>query len=367
MAVIGILEQVEPCIDFMKSGSVNGPTVSSKLPYHGDGLDIQPPVPEPLHAWGGSSFDIIAADSRAFEAIGSDVLIGYETVEHSEVGAEKSRAHLLTASIPSLGRTQTTTTTNSDRTRIASNPPDPEKEKVGPKLLVTEGSFIPGESEEDGLIRKEYVLIDPHAVEFTRELNSARRLLWDRRVPLPPLASESRPPDHTAPSPSGSPQSTPTLPPPPHPLAPPLSSSPTRAATNTLSRALSLASHKLFGTSTPKSPTSPGSDHYRSSSSPRRPQPILWTPSERETEIDPMEEELLANLEDLAQKTDILTHWVDELYEQGKAIPHRPLADPIKNLVARIVKALEEWNDRYHPDGCDPKRHDHTQNLKCQE
>lgn len=234
----------------------------------------------------------------------------------------------------SPGRTQTATT-NIDRTRTASNPPDPEKEKAGPKLLAIEGSIIPGESEEDGLIRKEYVLIDPRTVEFARavdELNSVRRPLRDRRVPLSPLAGEARPPDHTASSPSGSPLSAPipTFPPPPHPLAPPLSSSPTRAATNALSRALSLASRKLFGTSTPKSPTYPGSNHYRSSSSPRRPQLILRTPSERETEIDPMEDELLADLEELAQKTDFLTHWADEMYEYVKAVPQKPLPDPAK-------------------------------------
>ena len=34
-----------------------------------------------------------------------------------------------------------------------------------------------------------------------------------------------------------------------------------------------------------------------------------------------MEEELLAQLEDLAQKTDVLTHWADEMYEFVKAIP----------------------------------------------
>lgn len=236
----------------------------------------------------------------------------------------------------SPGRTQTTTA-NIDRTRTTSNPPDPEKEKAGAKLLAAEGSIIPGESEEDGLIRKEYVLIDPRTVEFTRavdELNSARRPLRDQRVPLSPLAGEARPPDRTASSPSGSPLSAPipTFPPPPHPLAPPPSSSPTRAATNALSRALSLASHKLFGTSAPKSPASPGSHHYRSSSSPRRPQLILRTPSERETEIDPMEDELLADLEELAQKTDFLTHWADEMYEYVKAVPQKPLPDPTKFL-----------------------------------
>jgi hypothetical protein len=36
---------------------------------------------------------------------------------------------------------------------------------------------------------------------------------------------------------------------------------------------------------------------------------------------DPMEEELLAQLEDLAQKADVLTHWADEMYEFVKAVP----------------------------------------------
>ena len=36
---------------------------------------------------------------------------------------------------------------------------------------------------------------------------------------------------------------------------------------------------------------------------------------------DPMEDELLATLEELAQKTDVLTHWADEMYEAVKAVP----------------------------------------------
>lgn len=252
----------------------------------------------------------------------------------------EAAAEVVSASPPttstSAGRAQVMTN-NIDRIRTISNAPVSEKEKAGPKLLAVEGSIIPGESEEDGLIRKEYVLIDPRAVEFTRavdELNSARRPLRDRRVPLSPLAGETCPPDNTASPQSGSPLSAPipTFPPPPHPLAPPLSSSPTRAATNALSRALSLASRKLFGTTTPKSPASPGSNHYRTSSSPRRPQLILRTPSEREKELDPMEDELLADLEELAQKTDFLTNWADEMYEYVKAVPQKPLPDPAKFL-----------------------------------
>ncbi|KAG1894475.1 uncharacterized protein F5891DRAFT_1255166 [Suillus fuscotomentosus] len=48
MVVIGILEQLEHCIDFSKSSSVNGPAIPSKPPYHGHGLHIQPPVPDPV-------------------------------------------------------------------------------------------------------------------------------------------------------------------------------------------------------------------------------------------------------------------------------------------------------------------------------
>lgn len=36
---------------------------------------------------------------------------------------------------------------------------------------------------------------------------------------------------------------------------------------------------------------------------------------------DPMEDKLLAALEELAQKTEVLTHWADEMYEYVKAIP----------------------------------------------
>ena len=34
-----------------------------------------------------------------------------------------------------------------------------------------------------------------------------------------------------------------------------------------------------------------------------------------------MEDELLAALEELAQKTDVLAHWADEMYEVVKAVP----------------------------------------------
>jgi len=51
------------------------------------------------------------------------------------------------------------------------------KGRVGPKPLSTEGSIIPGESEEDGLIRKEYVLVgDVRALEFNQAVDGMLHL-----------------------------------------------------------------------------------------------------------------------------------------------------------------------------------------------
>lgn len=242
--------------------------------------------------------------------------------------------------------------TDAEHDRVAAN----GKAGRALKPLSTEGSIIPGESEEDGIIRKEYVLVgDMRALEFNRvvdgnylqlcpscrslikgstELSTAHRRT--SRADGSPIADDTRPSDHVPPSPrlqsplsAPIPTTYPTFPPPPHPLAPPLSSSPSRVASNALSRALSVASRKLFGVSTPKSPISPGSGHYRAPPSPRRPQLLLKSPTnENDTykngvlaPSDPMEDALLAALEELAQKTDVLTHWADEMYEAVKAVP----------------------------------------------
>ncbi|EPQ50543.1 hypothetical protein GLOTRDRAFT_50525, partial [Gloeophyllum trabeum ATCC 11539] len=163
--------------------------------------------------------------------------------------------------------------------------------------LSTEGSQIPGETEEDGLLRREYVLVDDtRAVEFNR-------------------ASDI------------------TFPPPPNFNSPPLSSSPTsaasRAATNALSRALSIASKKLFGgNGSPRSRTS--QDYSPSTSSPRRREIILARSPDDGGVRDPLEEKILSQLDDLAQKTDVLTRWADELYEYVKGVPQKPLPDPNK-------------------------------------
>ncbi|KAJ8489036.1 hypothetical protein ONZ45_g13730 [Pleurotus djamor] len=225
----------------------------------------------------------------------------------------------------------------------------PEPPNAIERALSTEGSFIPGETEEDGILRREYVLVgDIRAVEFNRaidELNTApRRPLQDRKIPPSPLIEEEvsrETPVDVSPINKNA-----TFPPPPHPQAPSLSSSPSslasRAATNALNRAIHLATKKLFGTSAPRSSPRPSS----ASSSPRRP-PLI--PLDADSQRDPMEDELLGQLEELAQKTDVLTHWADEMYEFVKAVPQKPLADPSK-FVAREGEAEKHAKRRKNAD-----------------
>ncbi|KAG6875795.1 hypothetical protein C0992_002293 [Termitomyces sp. T32_za158] len=270
-----------------------------------------------------------------------------------------------------------------------------EKGKVGRKhlrQLSTEGSYIPGETEEDGMLRREYVLVgDTRAVEVSRtvdEINAEpRRPLYERKMPPTPATTtddyapfdgvngtspttKSSPtsPSNATPHPTNpphtsnphTPTTTPTapitFPPPPlmsHPPPPPLSSSPSsiasRAASNALNRALSLASKKLFGSPSPRVGGSPPAQGQVGStgtvsaasgsapSSPRRaPSGSLFpanTTGEESGEgrkKDPLEEEMLKELEELAQKTDVLTRWADEMYEYVKAVPQKPLSDPTK-------------------------------------
>ena len=49
------------------------------------------------------------------------------------------------------------------------------------------------------------------------------------------------------------------------------------------------------------------------------------------------ENELLTQLEDLAQKMDVLTHWVDEMYEYVKAVPQSELRPDLTKF--------EKWED----------------------
>ncbi|KZP16982.1 other/ULK/ULK protein kinase [Athelia psychrophila] len=200
--------------------------------------------------------------------------------------------------------------------------------------ISPDGAPIPGETEEDGALRQEYVLVgDTKAIEFNQavdEISAARRRpLTERKVPPSPLGDEII--NNYIPGHNRKPSSGITFPPPPNHQSPALSSSPTsaasRAASNALTRALSIASKKLFGTS-PVLPPSRYRDHG-APSSPRRPQIILGR-GQDEGERDPLEDELLASLEELAQKTDVLTNWADEMYEYVRAIPQKPLPDPTK-------------------------------------
>ncbi|KJA23964.1 hypothetical protein HYPSUDRAFT_162958 [Hypholoma sublateritium FD-334 SS-4] len=222
-------------------------------------------------------------------------------------------------------------------------------------------SLIPGETEEDGNLRREYVLVgDTRAVEFTKAVDEIqpRRPLHDRRAPstfdytteypLAPLTDIAG--EHSEPLSNGV---AITFPPPQHVVPPPLSSSPSsmasRAASNALGRALSIAKKNLFWHSSPGRPRgSPSSDPTSTSapSSPRRPQII---PLDADVERDPLEDELLASLEELAQKTDVLTHWADEMYEYVKAIPQKPLPDPTK-FEKREGEADKHARRRKHAD-----------------
>ncbi|KAI0342521.1 Pkinase-domain-containing protein [Trametopsis cervina] len=215
-----------------------------------------------------------------------------------------------------------------------------ESPTVSPRPLpkTSAQEDIPGETEEDGLLRREYVLVDEgQAVEFHKAVDEIHA---NRKRPL----AERR----TAASPSERPVLTgfPTyektegpmpisFPPPPNPNAPPLAGSPSsagsRTGSNPLTRALNLASKKLFGTM-PSARTSPNYREYMSSS-PRR-QQIITSRNGLGLDVDgirdPLEDQLLEGLEELAQKTDVLGHWADEMYEFVKAIPQKPLPDPSK-------------------------------------
>jgi serine/threonine-protein kinase ULK2 len=152
------------------------------------------------------------------------------------------------------------------------------------------------------------------------EIQSARkRPLRDRRTPTSPTDDA-----HPAPFPTYESTDSPapiSFPPPPNPNAPPSGGSPSSfgARPNALTRALTKASAKLFGTQ-----SSPRSRDYPSAS-PRRQQIISSRGSGLGLDVegvrDPQEDALLESLEELAQKTEVLTRWADEMYEYVKKAP----------------------------------------------
>lgn len=108
-----------------------------------------------------------------------------------------------------------------------------------------------------------------------------------------------------------------SFPPPPNPGAPPSSGSPSSlgARTNPLSRALNAASKKLWGA--PSSPRTSGQYAPR--------QQILSSRGGLGLDVDgrhdPEEDALLESLEKLAQKTEVLANWGDEMFEYVKNFP----------------------------------------------
>jgi serine/threonine-protein kinase ULK/ATG1 len=233
-----------------------------------------------------------------------------------------------------------------------------------PRVLEPEGegSIIPGETEEDEILNeilREYVLVgDGRAVEFNRavgELSAVpRRPLHDRRIPSSatptPTPGEEYP---DAPSPhtnltanrNGNGNHT-SFPPPQHPGAmppPPLSSSSSsitsRAASNALNRALGLASKKLFDAAGRRSSASRYS-HESLPPPPPRANIALGDGDGGEREKDLLEDELLMGLEQLAQKTFVLTHWADELYEDVKAVQHSAFSSFLRSLLILLSNFL---------------------------
>ncbi|KAJ7278904.1 hypothetical protein C8J57DRAFT_1434148 [Mycena rebaudengoi] len=207
----------------------------------------------------------------------------------------------------------------SEKVRRPSIPTNSSPLRV-PRPLSTEGSFIPGETEEDGILRREYVLVgDTRAVDRTvDELSVApRRPLHNRKIPPTPSTEDFL--DYTQANNNTS------FPPPPNPVAPSLSSSPSniasRATSNALNRPLNLAQKKLFGASTQRRASS------SRDSAPPSPQPTHIIALDNNGVRDPSEDELLASLEELAQKAFVLTKWADEMYEYVKAVPQRNTLD----------------------------------------
>ncbi|KAI0772765.1 Pkinase-domain-containing protein [Trametes elegans] len=201
-------------------------------------------------------------------------------------------------------------------------------------------SVIPGETEEDGMLRREYVLVgDRRAVEINRAVDGEHHIITSRRRPLrerkapSPLMDEalanggSDDPAFESPSPT-------TFPPPPITTVP-LSSSPSSTGSrngNALTRALNIATGILRGGSTRRRPSY---NREYTPSSPRRTQTFGGSRGqglglELQGQRDAEEDELLSALEELAQKTDVLERWADEMYDYVKAFPQKPLPDPTK-------------------------------------
>ncbi|CAG7850397.1 Serine/threonine-protein kinase ATG1 {ECO:0000250/UniProtKB:P53104} {ECO:0000250/UniProtKB:P53104}; AltName: Full=Autophagy-related protein 1 {ECO:0000250/UniProtKB:P53104} [Serendipita indica DSM 11827] len=213
------------------------------------------------------------------------------------------------------------------------------------------------EADEESFLKGEYVVIgDTKHVEFNQRVDelTAARQRAARRASATPSDKPSPPSSPAQQLPiTSSPRrlATNALPAedrfqfPPTPVEPDRPK-PARAGSSALSRALNAASKKLWGTSvtTPTSQhsptliTSPATGYppvpHSSSpgklltSSPKKSPPLITNGTG--PNILEREEKLLAGLENLAQKVEVITKWADELFEQVKQIPEKPLPDPGK-------------------------------------
>lgn len=188
---------------------------------------------------------------------------------------------------------------------------------------VPAGPGAPPEVDEDGQLRREYVLVDEtNAVEFNRVADEIDQARSGR--PIMTRAGKSSPVTATLTTPVD---------------VPVVSSSPTKGAfqytaataangtgtgPSALARALNLASKKLFGTSVGSGSTNSNAPTGDASPSGQRRQMLL------PREVDPAEEELLGVMEDLAQKAQVIMEWADTKYEFVAGRPHKPIADPAR-------------------------------------
>jgi len=248
---------------------------------------------------------------------------------------------------------------------IKSPPLPPQRARI-PELTASIG----GENDDDGLLKREYVLVgDTREIEFNRqveEINAARRRRRESMTPdvVPAIHTRMATGGHGY-SPNSSPRAG-TV---------PLSASPKglsgfgfppqavhtqgsdtesttsshrpsakRAASSALTRALNMASKKLFGAGGTPRLTTAGVGGASASNSPVNgtpPQsgkdfmgypPLQGSPSgspRMRTQILPTntgvgreeEEALLIRMEDSAQKAHVITRWANELFETVKAVP----------------------------------------------
>ncbi|KAG9127580.1 Serine/threonine-protein kinase [Ceratobasidium sp. 392] len=258
--------------------------------------------------------------------------------------------------LPPLGREETLIDYPGHESRIRPKPlPVPNSQpQSAPARTGSAESFhsakagpgAPAEVDEDGVLRREYVLVDEtNAVEFNRvaDANQGRHgaEIDQARSGRPTMtrAGKSSPVGATLTVPIDVPiaSSPPTRPAFQHAAttAAITGAGTTPTPASALARALNLASKKLFGTSTGSGSSAAGSNHgangIEGSPSSQRRQILLAR------EVDPAEEELLGVLEDLAQKAQVIMEWADTKYALVAGRPHKPISDP-----ARFVRGEGE-------------------------